>query len=205
MDHSFWTFLGVSILVIVIPGPDTALTVRNSLGGGRAGGVATALGVVAGQLGWELATAAGLTAILLASERVFHLIKLAGAAYLLVLGAQSLLAALRSRRAGSQPREAPKAVRPLRAFHQGLVSNLGNPKMAVFFASIFPQFTPRGHAAFGALMSLGLVFSALTLAWLCLYACAIHSAAGFFRRSAKYAAIGHGDEPSAPTTIVVIP
>jgi threonine/homoserine/homoserine lactone efflux protein len=62
------------------------------------------------------------------------------------------------------------------------VSNLGNPKMAVFFASIFPQFAPRGHAAFGALMSLGLIFSALTLAWLCLYAWAIHSAAGFFRR-----------------------
>jgi threonine/homoserine/homoserine lactone efflux protein len=67
-------------------------------------------------------------------------------------------------------------------FRQGLLSNIGNPKMAVFFASIFPQFAPRGHAAFGALIGLGLVFSTLTLAWLCLYAVTVSQAAELFRR-----------------------
>ncbi len=185
MNHGMLAFLGISILVIVIPGPDTALTIRNSLTGGRVAGFATALGVVAAQLVWEIATAAGLTAILLASEKIFHLVKMAGALYLIVLGAQALLAALRSRRSDAATPNGGSAavVRPGRAFQQGAISNLGNPKMAVYFASIFPQFAPHGHDTFSALMTLGLIFSSLTLAWLSLYAFAIARAAAFFRRS----------------------
>jgi threonine/homoserine/homoserine lactone efflux protein len=184
MNHSLWAFLGISILMIVIPGPDTALSVRNSLAGGRGAGLATALGVVAGQLVWEFGTALGLTALLLASERLFHVVKIAGAVYLIVLGAQALLSAYR-RRAASD-RDDPgtvAAVDAWRAFRQGAISNLGNPKMAVYFASIFPQFAPRGHATFAGCMTLGLLFSALTLAWLSLYAIAISHAAGWFRRA----------------------
>lgn len=70
MDASFLTFLGVSILVIVTPGPDTALTIRNSLRGGRLGGIGTALGVSTGQLIWAVATSVGLVAVLLASARL---------------------------------------------------------------------------------------------------------------------------------------
>ena len=66
---------------------------------------------------------------------------------------------------------------PARAFHQGLLSNLGNPKMAVFFAGIFPQFAPHGQATFSGLMMLGVLFSTLTLLWLTLYAAAIDRAA----------------------------
>ena len=183
MQPSLWPFIGISLLVIVIPGPDTALTIRNSLAG-RADGIATALGVVTGQLAWELGTAAGLTAILLASEQVFHAVKLAGAVYLLALGAQSLVSALRARRRLAQGDHAPAPVvaSALRAFRQGLISNLGNPKMAVFFASILPQFTRHGHETFASLMALGLVFSAMTAAWLCAYAFAISRATAFFRR-----------------------
>jgi len=180
MSHSLAAFLAVAIVVIVIPGPDTALTIRNSVSGGRAGGIATALGVVCGQLAWELAASAGLVAILLASERVFHAIKLAGALYLIVLGAQSLLHAL-ARKEGRSDAPAPRTGVPrARAFRQGLLSNLGNPKMAVFFASIFPQFAPHGPATFPGLMTLGLLFSALTLLWLAVYAFAIEHAAGWF-------------------------
>src|SRR5262249_35914711 len=148
---------GISIVVIVIPGPDTALTIRNSLAGGRRGGFATALGVVAGQIVWEVGTAAGLVAILLASESVFHAIKLAGAVYLMFLGTQALRVAVRPR-AGRESAGgvlARVAVKPARAFQQGLISNLGNPKMAVFFASVFPQFAPRGPETFPALIRLG--------------------------------------------------
>jgi threonine/homoserine/homoserine lactone efflux protein len=183
MNHSLWAFLGISILMIIIPGPDTALSVRNSLAGGRGAGLATALGVVAAQLVWEFGTALGVTALLLASERLFHVVKIAGAVYLIVLGAQALLSALRRR--GAADRDAPTAAASVdawRAFRQGAISNLGNPKMAVYFASIFPQFAPRGHATFAGCMTLGLLFSALTLAWLSLYAVAISHAAGWFRR-----------------------
>ena len=87
-------FLGVAALVIVTPGQDTALTIRNTLLGGRRGGVATAAGVVSGQLVWALAASAGLSALLLASAPLFTAIRVAGAVYLVLLGVQSLLAAL---------------------------------------------------------------------------------------------------------------
>ena len=84
-------FLGVSALVIVTPGQDTALTIRNTLLGGRAAGVCTAVGVSAGQATWTVCTALGVGALLVASEPAFLALKLAGAAYLIFLGVQALL------------------------------------------------------------------------------------------------------------------
>src|SRR5258706_610564 len=88
-------FLGISVLVIATPGPDTAITIRNTLLGGRTGGLATALGVATGQAIWALATSAGVVALLIASEPLFLAVKYAGAAYLVWLGWQSLRAAFR--------------------------------------------------------------------------------------------------------------
>src|SRR3979411_481899 len=87
-------FLGISALVIMTPGPDTAITIRNTLTGGRAGGLATALGVATGQAIWALATSAGVVALLVASEPLFLAVKYAGAAYLVWLWLESLRAAL---------------------------------------------------------------------------------------------------------------
>jgi threonine/homoserine/homoserine lactone efflux protein len=95
MDHGLAAFLAIAIVVIVTPGQDTALTIRNTLLGGRRAGVATAVGVAAGQLVWTVAASAGITAILVASEPVFAAIRLAGAAYLVHLGVTTLLAGLR--------------------------------------------------------------------------------------------------------------
>ena len=79
-------FLGISALVIMTPGPDTAITIRNTLTGGRVGGFATALGVATGQAIWALAASAGIVALLVASEPLFLAVKYAGAAYLIWLG-----------------------------------------------------------------------------------------------------------------------
>ena len=151
-----WPFLGVSAVVIVTPGQDTALTIRNTLRGGRRDGVLTAFGVATGQVGWAIATSAGLAALLVASEPAFQALRLFGAAYLVFLGTQSLLRALR--------RSAAKPIPPgkRRPYRQGLISNLGNPKMAVFFSSLLPQFA---HT-FAGLLSLGLTFAVLTVLWL---------------------------------------
>jgi threonine/homoserine/homoserine lactone efflux protein len=178
-------FLGVSVVVIVTPGPDTALTVRNTLRGGRRAGIFTALGVTAGQLVWAMASSAGIVAVLLASERVFHAVKLAGAAYLIGLGIHSLLTALRARgpAVAGRPAGGPPRLRPAVAFRQGLVSNLGNPKMAAFFASLLPQFAAPGQGMFSALLLLGLAFSTLTLAWLALYATAVAALGGALTRA----------------------
>jgi len=147
----FLAFLGVSALVIVTPGQDTALTIRNTLAAGRRGGVLTALGVAAGQATWALAAAAGVTALLRASEPAFLALRLAGSAYLVYLGLQALRAALRRDHAVAT---AAVARRRVHAFRQGIISNLGNPKMAVFFTSLLPQF----GSSFPALLALGLVF-----------------------------------------------
>jgi threonine/homoserine/homoserine lactone efflux protein len=176
-------FLAVSIVVIVTPGQDTALTIRNTLVGGRRSGVFTAVGVSAGQACWTLAASAGLAALLQASEPAFLALKLAGAAYLVFLGLQALLAAFGRRCGGAltAPATSP-GLRPAVAFRQGLVSNLGNPKMAVFFTSLLPQFAGNGSGSFFALLALGLLFCALTLAWLSAYADAVARAGDFLRR-----------------------
>ena len=169
-------FLGVSAVVIVTPGQDTALTIRNTLLGGRSGGIATAGGVVSGQLVWALAASAGLSAVLLASAPLFMAIRIAGAAYLVLLGVQALVAAVR----GAHRVHADAAARRRRApYRQGVLSNLGNPKMAVFFTSLLPQF----GSSFVAMLGLGLVFATLTLVWLSAYAVAVAKATNFLQRS----------------------
>jgi threonine/homoserine/homoserine lactone efflux protein len=164
-------FMAVSAVVICTPGQDTALTIRSTLVGGRQSGVATAAGVALGQVVWTLAASAGVVALLRASEPAFHALKLAGAAYLVFLGAQSLYAALARR--GHRGRRLARDVRldPARALRQGVLSNLGNPKMAVFFTSLLPQFAPDG--SFAALLLLGILFCLMTFAWLTLYAFAV--------------------------------
>ena len=181
-------FLAVAAVVIVTPGPDTALTVRNTVAGGRRSGVFTALGVAGGQLTWTLATSAGISALLLASEPAFAAVKLLGAAYLVVLGAQALRAAWRGGAPDGWPpgRLAPQIapqLAPRTALVQGFASNLGNPKMAVFFTSLLPQFTQQGSAGFGALFLLGLLFCSFTLVWLTAYAIAVATAGDMLGRS----------------------
>ena len=157
-------FLAVSALVIVTPGQDTALTIRNTLARGRRGGVHTAAGVALGQLVWALAASAGLVALLHAWEPAFLALRIAGAAYLLYLGLTALWSAFARQRepaAVAQGMRTPPLV-------QGLLSNLGNPKMAVFFTSLLPQFA--AHGSFVELFALGVVFCTLTLAWLSAYA-----------------------------------
>ena len=172
-------FLGISVLVIVTPGQDTALTIRNSLLGGRRPGAFTALGVSAGQAAWALATSVGLAALIVAFEPAFVALKLAGAAFLVYLGAQALLAALRGSRV--ERRERGGTLTAAAAFRQGVLSNLGNPKMAVFFTSLLPQF---GAESFVGLLALGLVFCSMTFVWLTAYAFVVARAGDVLRRPA---------------------
>jgi threonine/homoserine/homoserine lactone efflux protein len=171
------TFLGLAVVVIVTPGPDTALTIRNTIAGGRAAGLGTGLGVASGQAIWTLAAAAGVAALLVASEPAFLALKYAGAAYLVFLGLQTLAGAVRPSAARHAPEPALPAVRarlPVRtAWRQGMVSDLANPKMAVFYTSLLPQFTPADGPAFAVLLGLGVIFSLMTFSWLALYATAV--------------------------------
>lgn len=180
---SFLAYVGVAALVICTPGPDTALTIRNTLFGGRTGGVLTALGVATGLSIWALATSLGLVALLVASEPVFRAIQYAGAAYLIYLGIMALREACRGEGASVAAAGLPPCrLAPSVAYRQGLVSNLGNPKIAVFFASLLPQFA-AGSGSFSTLFLLGLVFAAMTLLWLSVYALIVAKAGDVLRRS----------------------
>jgi len=171
-------FLALAAVVIVTPGPDTALTIRNTLLGGRGGGVRTALGVATGQAVWTLAASAGVAGVVASSAPVFLAVRIGGAAYLVFLGVQALLAALR----GRTYEHAAGRFSGRAGYRQGLLSNLGNPKMALFFTSLLPQFTGAG-TTFRSLFGLGLLFCALTLAWLSAYALVVARAGDVLRRS----------------------
>jgi len=124
----------------------------------------------------------GLTALLVASEPVFAAVRLLGAAYLIWLGLHSILRAIRTDpvvgATGRSPRHLPAA----RALRQGALSNLGNPKMAIFFSSLLPQFVAPGPSAALAMLSLGLVFVGMTLGWLSGYAVLVDRAGDVLRR-----------------------
>ena len=175
------SFIGISAVVIVAPGPDMALVGRNALFGGQRLAVASAIGVSAGLVVWSFAASAGVAALLRRSEPAFLALKIAGAAYLFFLGVQALRAAW-SRRGGEAPTAAgrPEA-RPWRAFRQGFLSNLGNPKIAVFFTGFLPQFTPA-KASFLDFLPLGLAFCLMTLVWIVGYGVFVAKAGDVLRR-----------------------
>jgi threonine/homoserine/homoserine lactone efflux protein len=176
-------FLGVAVLVIVTPGPDTAMTIRSTLLGGRRAGVMTASGVVTGQACWTLAASVGITALLVASEPAFVALKFGGAAYLVYLGVQAIVSAIR-REGADGPAIAGERLPGGKAYRQGLISDLGNPKMAAFFTSLLPQFgsTDTGPS-FWLMLGFGLLFCLLTWLWLVLYAAAIQRVGDTLRRS----------------------
>ena len=126
----------------------------------------------------------GIGALLEAYQPGYSALKLAGAAYLTYLGAQSLIRALRDHARNDAVSVAPRPrARASRAYRQGVLSNLGNPKMAVFFVSLLPQFVVSTTDSFLPLLTLGLIFSAMTFAWLAAYAVVVAKASALFRRS----------------------
>jgi threonine/homoserine/homoserine lactone efflux protein len=177
-------FIAISALVIIFPGPDTAVVVRNALRAGTRGAIATSFGVVAGLAVWTVTASVGVAALLRASEPAFVALKLAGAIYLAYLGVRSLWDAVRRSPAhdANAARAASAAQRPLVSLRQGLVSDLGNPKIAIFFTSFLPQFVRGHHASFLPLLTLGLIFCGLTLTWLMAYSVLVARAGDLLRR-----------------------
>jgi RhtB (resistance to homoserine/threonine) family protein len=168
MGIDFAPYLLLSVLLILIPGPDTAIVTKHALLAGRRGGVFSACGVATGLVIWTVAAAAGVAAVLRASEVAFVALKIAGAIYLVWMGIQML----RSRGlADPDERDAMPGDRRVarKAFRQGLLSDLSNPKIAVFFTSFMPQFVHGDAHGFASLLLLGGIFCVLTLLWLVVY------------------------------------
>jgi RhtB (resistance to homoserine/threonine) family protein len=178
-------FLGVAAVLVVTPGVDMALVTKNAILHGRRQAVASALGVNLGIAMWTFASALGLAAVIRASAAAFDVLKFAGAVYLVALGIQSLRAARSDpRRPGAAQAPSKPCVPASLAFRQGLRSNVLNPKIAVLFTSLLPEFIAPGGSILTSTLVLGAVFNLMGIAWLCGYALAASRVRSRLRESA---------------------
>jgi threonine/homoserine/homoserine lactone efflux protein len=167
-DHLL-VFLVGSLVVAVVPGPDMALVTRQVVTRGRRAAQTTILGNLSGLVVHTTALAVGLSALLVASATAFSVVKLAGAAYLVFLGLQSLRQARRTRTAtdATSPELVPKRGNP---YLQGLISTVLNPKPALFFVSYLPQFVdPHGPVTLQVSL-LAAIHILIGFVWLTTYA-----------------------------------
>lgn len=178
--HAYAVFLITGILLNLTPGQDTMFIIGRSLAGGTRAGVAAAFGIGVGSIGHTLLAALGLSAILAASPWAFTLVKLAGAAYLLYLGTRLLLARHPAEAAAPS---APPAAAVHSAFVQGILTNLLNPKVALFFLALLPQFIdPASPTKTFAFLALGATFVTMGLIWCLVIAAAAGRLQAFLRR-----------------------
>jgi threonine/homoserine/homoserine lactone efflux protein len=158
LEVSWLLFTVASLVLIVTPGQDMVLVMSRSIAQGAAAGVATAAGVSVGLVGHTVLVTLGLGAILRASEWLFVALKLAGAAYLIYLG----IALLRTRGVALAVHAAAQRS-VARLFIDGALSNISNPKIAIFYFAFLPQFVLPGAAhPTLSVFALGLLFAALT-------------------------------------------
>jgi threonine/homoserine/homoserine lactone efflux protein len=170
LDARFAAYLVIAALLIVTPGPDTALVTRNALLAGRRAASFTTLGIGAGSIIWALASVLGIAALLEASVVAFTVLKFVGAAYLGYLGLRSLIASFRGNKqtTGTTPAPQPMQLGERVAFKQGLLNNLLNPKAGAIFATALPQFITPGDTPLRLVLMM-LAYEAILLSWLNLY------------------------------------
>lgn len=188
--HHYWLFIATAILLIITPGQDTFFILGRSLSGGRNAGISAALGISTGTVVHTVLAALGLSALLATSPYAFMVVKLAGAAYLIYIGVKAIIA-----RGPGLPGEAGdvggRAARANRAaFRQGVLTNLLNPKVALFFLALLPQFIDSASTRkVGAFLALGLSFVFLGVLWCVMLAIAAARLRGAFLRRPSLAGI----------------
>ena len=158
MLRALVAFAPVAALLTVTPGAATALVVRSAVSGGRRRALATTIGNSLGVLAWGCFAAVGIAAVVATSAAAFTTVKLVGAAVLVVLGLQSLL----GRREAPAAAQAPARGAPLR---DGLLTSVANPKLAVFFVALFPQFVPAGAPVLPSALLMAAMIVAFDLVW----------------------------------------
>jgi threonine/homoserine/homoserine lactone efflux protein len=182
VPSSLGLFVVAALVLLVTPGPAVFYIVTRSIDEGRRAGIVSVLGVHAGTLVHVAAAAAGLSALLAASASAFTVVKYAGAAYLVYLGVRRLLDG--TSRLVSGPRRSPRL---RRAFLDGMVVNVLNPKTALFFLAFLPQFVDVTRGAVGAqVLALGVLFVALGLTTDGLYALGAGTAAQWLRAHPRF-------------------
>ncbi|WP_449539765.1 LysE family translocator [Ferdinandcohnia sp. Marseille-Q9671] len=161
--NDLFTFLVLSLFVVMSPGIDTALITKRTIADGRKDGFMMAIGITTGSVVHTFAAAFGLSAILMQSALAFEIVKYVGAFYLIYLGVSSLI----TRK--SKPKNDDQSLKRGSAFKQGLLSNVLNPKVAMFFLTFLPQFVIIGENTTIQLISMGLIYTFLSISWFIIY------------------------------------
>lgn len=187
--ENLWLFALTSFLLIILPGPDTAIATKNTLIMGRIGGLKTVLGTCCAVLIHTTAAVAGLSAIIVKSALLFSLIKYAGAAYLIYLGFNNLLTLYHQKSKVEVSESTEKKYDSKGCFKQGFVTNILNPHVAVFFLTFLPQFIDPGKDAFVSFFVMGMTYCVLKAAWYIFYVYMIDAVSNFMKRQGIQAAL----------------
>jgi RhtB (resistance to homoserine/threonine) family protein len=186
--ENVYLFVLMSILLIILPGPDTGLTTQNTITYGREGGFKTVLGISSGLIIHTLAAVFGLSTIIVKSALLFSVFKYVGAVYLIYLGVTSLRSLKKGNEVSSDG-DVQTKYQNKSTFRQGFLTNLLNPKVAVFFLTFLPQFLSPGSKPFLQLLFMGMTYTVLTVIWLLLYVYLIDNICTWMKKPSTQRAI----------------
>ena len=185
-------FLVMCILLIILPGPDTAIATKNTLTVSRKGGFQTIIGSCCGLLIHTCAAVIGLSAIIVKSAYIFAVLKYVGAVYLCYLGIKTLWT-LRTIRTQSPVVDDVGSIEHKYShqscFKQGFLTNVTNPKVAVFFLTFLPQFVDGNSGTFFPFLIMGLIYTALTMLWFIFYVYLLDRISAFMKKPSTKAVI----------------
>ncbi|MDQ1002571.1 RhtB (resistance to homoserine/threonine) family protein [Neobacillus niacini] len=180
--ENFYLFVLMCILLIILPGPDTAIATKNTVTVGRSGGLKTALGTCCALLIHTSAAVLGLSAIIVKSAVLFSVFKYVGAVYLIYLGIKTLWSLRKKEEAASVEMDTKSKFTNKSCFKQGFLTNILNPKVAVFFLTFLPQFVDTGSNTFIPFLVMGITYTVLTAIWFLLYVYLINQVSAFMKK-----------------------
>ena len=180
--ENFYLFVLMCIFLIILPGPDTAIVTKNTLTAGKIGGLKTALGTCCALLIHTSAAVLGLSAIIVKSALLFSVFKYVGAVYLIYLGVKTLWSLRKKEEAASVEMNTKSQFENTSCFKQGFLTNILNPKVAVFFLTFLPQFVDPGSNTFLPFLIMGITYTVLSAIWFLLYVYLINQISAFMKK-----------------------
>ncbi|MEH7385279.1 LysE family translocator [Bacillus sp. JJ1521] len=180
--ENFYVFVLMCIFLIILPGPDTAIATKNTVTVGKIGGLKTASGTCCALIIHTSAAVLGLSAIIVKSALLFSVFKYVGAVYLIYLGVKTLWGLKKKEIAASIEMNTKSQFANTSCFKQGFLTNILNPKVAVFFLTFLPQFVDHGSNTFLPFLIMGITYTVLTAVWFILYVYLINQISAFMKK-----------------------
>ena len=180
--ENFYLFVITCIFLVILPGPDTAIMTKNTLTVGKQGGFKTMLGICCALSIHTLTAVVGLSAIIAKSALLFSIFKYIGAMYLIYLGIKSLWTLRNKETTETIETIAKSKYKNESSFKQGFLTNLLNPKVAVFFLTFLPQFVNPGSHTFMPFLILGITYIVLTVVWYLFYIYLLNQISAFMKK-----------------------